>query len=87
LELPTGRFAFSVSAEPDLGTYAACSLFSPMGEFPDQKTAVAVARATLDALFEPQAAGQAARSDPHGPGISRRDLLRGAFGRLNGDRG
>jgi [NiFe] hydrogenase assembly HybE family chaperone len=88
LEFPAGRFAFAVSSEPGLGTYAACSLFSPMGEFPDQETALAIARATLDALFEVQSGvGQGASSDSRGTGISRRDLLRGGFGRPNRDSG
>ena len=88
LALPAGRFEFAVSAEPGLGLYAACSLFSPMGEFPDQETALAVARATLDALFEAQSGARRGTSvDRQGPGISRRDLLRGGFGRPNRDRG
>lgn len=79
LELPAGRLTLAVATEPDLGPYAACSLFSPMGEFPDQETALIAARAALAALFVP--AGHAAAAAERSRGISRRDLLRGGRGR------
>lgn len=88
LAFPAGRFTFAVSSEPGLGPYAACSLFSPMGEFSDQETALATARAILDALFEVQSGvEQGVARYPQGTGISRRDLLRGGFGRPNREGG
>lgn len=86
LALPAGTFALGVSAEPDLGPFATCSLFSPMGGFPDQETAAATARAVLDALFVPDSAGRPRPAPtpsrpPAGPGISRRALLRRGLGR------
>lgn len=80
LELPAGHFPCVLSAEPGVGYFAACPLFSPMGEFPDQDTALATARAILDALFVPEECAGAGSKDP-GRGISRRGLLRGALGR------
>jgi [NiFe] hydrogenase assembly HybE family chaperone len=50
---PGGVFEFIGAREPTLGEYQACSLFSPMFEFADQREARATARAALDALFDP----------------------------------
>ena len=36
-----------------IGGYKACSLFSPMGDFKRQKDATDVARAVMEALFDP----------------------------------
>jgi len=70
--LPGGRCEFIASEEESIGVFAACSIFSPMGEFPDQASAVATAEAVLDGLF----------SGPSpATGISRRELLRGVWGR------
>jgi [NiFe] hydrogenase assembly HybE family chaperone len=66
---PAGEFGFVIGEEPGVGLYQMCSLFSPVFDFPDQITAVAVAEEILDQLFrEPQPAG-----------MSRRQLLRGRF--------
>lgn len=48
-------FDFIVGHEPAFGSYEACSLFSPMFEFPDQATASATGEAVLAALRLPAA--------------------------------
>lgn len=73
---PAGQFDLSASEEAGLGRFAACSLFSPMGEFADQASAVATAEAFLVALDAPEPARPSTRPTS---GISRRELLRGAF--------
>lgn len=50
------NFDFIGGHEPAFGSYAACSLFSPMFEFVDQAAAVATARAVLTTLRKPVAA-------------------------------
>ncbi|MFD2113108.1 [NiFe]-hydrogenase assembly chaperone HybE [Thiorhodococcus fuscus] len=72
--LPGGRCEFIASEEEHVGAFAACSIFSPMEGFPDQATAVATAEAVLDGLFSEPSPAPAA-------GISRRELLRGVWGR------
>jgi [NiFe] hydrogenase assembly HybE family chaperone len=42
-------FDFIAGHEDSFGSYEACSLFSPMFEFPDQATAVATAHSVLEA--------------------------------------
>lgn len=90
--LPAGRFRFIAGHDDELGEHHACSLFSPVAEFADHATAVAVARAALDALFDAghAPAGTAADGAP-GAGsrpVSKRDFLRGRFaGPGHGDRG
>lgn len=64
---PSGDYRFVAGEEPELGRYLSCSLFSPMFDFPDQATAVAVAEDILRHLF----------TAPQPAGISRRQLLRG----------
>jgi [NiFe] hydrogenase assembly HybE family chaperone len=64
---PSGAYAFVSAADPALGVYAQCSLFSPAFEFECHDDAVTAARAALEALFTPP---QAAR-------LSRRGLLFG----------
>lgn len=52
---------FIASHDEQLGSYAACSLFSPMFEFEDHAAALATAQAVLDTLREapaPQAQAQ-----------------------------
>jgi [NiFe] hydrogenase assembly HybE family chaperone len=76
---PSGRFEFIAGSEPGLGEYHACSLFSPVLEFADQETAVETARMALESLFDPALLGEKpAAKNPDGPGMSRRDFLRGA---------
>ncbi len=48
---PSGIYDFVVGIEEDIGRYQSCSLFSPVFEFDSQETAVAVAEAVLDALW------------------------------------
>lgn len=87
IPFPAGRFEFLASEEPGIGPFAACSLFSPMGDFPDQETALATARAVLDTLFETEGMNPPDSRSPDQPvagargAISRRELLRGRFSR------
>lgn len=79
--LPAGDYDFEVGRLDGLGTWQACSLFSPMDSFATHDTAVLTARACLDALFtaeEPPAPPPPPVSKPEA--IDRRALLRGQFG-------
>ncbi|WP_036251297.1 [NiFe]-hydrogenase assembly chaperone HybE [Methylobacter sp. BBA5.1] len=67
---PYGTFEFTLAREAQLGTYALCSLFSPMFQFENQSAALAAAQAALQGLL----------TVPAARAVSRRDLLRGAFG-------
>jgi len=49
---PSGSYLFTIAMDEELGSYQTCSLFSPMAEFGDQKTAVEVAEAIIDALMD-----------------------------------
>jgi len=75
-ELPSGIYPFMGNAEPGLGEYHYCSLFSPMDDFIDQAVAREVAQAAMDALLvipEPER--------PQAPApLDRRAFLRKAFG-------
>jgi [NiFe] hydrogenase assembly HybE family chaperone len=71
---PYGAFEFTLGSEAQLGSYALCSLFSPMFQFENQAAALTAAQAALQGLL----ADAAPRT------VSRRDLLRGAIG--NGNR-
>jgi [NiFe] hydrogenase assembly HybE family chaperone len=71
---PYGTFEFTLGSETQLGTYALCSLFSPMFQFENQAAALTAAHVALQGLQ--------AEATPRG--VSRRDLLRGAIG--NGNR-
>lgn len=66
-ELPYGSFEFTLAAEPALGRYGQCSLFSPMLQFADQAAAIAAAEAALNGVL----------AVPAPRNVSRRDLLRG----------
>jgi [NiFe] hydrogenase assembly HybE family chaperone len=68
---PYGVFEFTLGSEPQLGSYALCSLFSPMFQFENQAAALAAAQAALQGLL--------AEVAPRG--LSRRDLLRGSLGK------
>jgi [NiFe] hydrogenase assembly HybE family chaperone len=68
---PYGTFEFTLASEAQLGTYALCSLFSPMFQFEDQAAALATAQAVLQGL--------SAEVEPRG--VSRRELLRGVIGK------
>jgi [NiFe] hydrogenase assembly HybE family chaperone len=71
---PYGAFEFTLGSEAQLGSYALCSLFSPMFQFENQAAALTAAQAALQGLL----------ADAAPRGVSRRDLLRGAIG--NGKR-
>ncbi len=49
---PSGDYEFLFGRETAVGTYACCSLFSPVLEFADQTAAVSTALAVLQMLFE-----------------------------------
>jgi [NiFe] hydrogenase assembly HybE family chaperone len=68
---PSGTYEFHGHAEPSLGHYQQCSLFSPVPEFATHEDARAAATAALDALF-------AAPAPPGPRKFSRRGLLTGA---------
>jgi [NiFe] hydrogenase assembly HybE family chaperone len=93
---PGGVFEFIGAREATLGDYQACSLFSPMFEFADQREARATALAALDALFDPasreaapvrapEPAAAAPASAEARPTLSKRDFLFGGAPRV--DRG
>jgi [NiFe] hydrogenase assembly HybE family chaperone len=69
-DLPGGTFAFIAGEEAGLGPYLACSLFSPMFEFPDQQTAVATADAALTEIM-----AEAVTAVPPPEALSRRKLF------------
>jgi len=48
-------YSFVGGEDPELGRYEMCSLFSPMQDFVDQPSAVAVAQAVLAQLLPPPA--------------------------------
>lgn len=60
----TQGFDFIAAHEERFGSYAACSLFSPMFEFKDQATAVATAEAVLAELRKPPEVAAANASAP-----------------------
>jgi [NiFe] hydrogenase assembly HybE family chaperone len=93
---PAGVFEFIGGRDAALGDYQACSLFSPMFEFADQRQAHDTAVAALAALFDvasresPQAGVPCAGEMPAAPTqpvpmLSKRDFLLGTPPR--GDRG
>ena len=52
VSFPSGEYDFLHNIRPGVGAYKACSLFSPMGDFASQRTAVEVAEAVMGALFD-----------------------------------
>jgi [NiFe] hydrogenase assembly HybE family chaperone len=83
VRFPSGAIEFIASDEDGIGPFAACSLFSPMGDFPDQFTAIVTAESVMNALFDrwgdATMGNQSASADGVVPvrGVSRRDFLRG----------
>lgn len=81
--LPCGQVDFEVGRLDGLGTYQACSLFSPMQDFPDQTLARDTASAALAEMMTPEAHQEALPEEPTEPSseppqaVNRRDLLRG----------
>lgn len=85
-DLPAGTVEFLVGREDQLGIYLSRSLFSPMSDFGDQDTARLAAREAMKGLMVAPAEKEA---EPVPPSIStqpmsKRDFLRGAFGRGRG---
>nr|WP_280818834.1 [NiFe]-hydrogenase assembly chaperone HybE [Thiorhodococcus minor] len=83
LTLPGAEVETIGSEEADVGAFLACSLYSPMGAFADQATAVATAAKILEGLLpseSPRPKPLAPQPDAS-PAISRRDLLRGRLRR------
>lgn len=78
-EFPSGVLEFVVGSLDGVGVVEACSLFSPMNDFPDMATAQRVAREAVDALFT--APVDATPTPPAAAAPSRRDLFRRAFAR------
>jgi [NiFe] hydrogenase assembly HybE family chaperone len=68
---PYGAFEFTLGNETQIGSYALCSLFSPMFQFENQAATLAAAQSALQGLL--------AEAAPRN--VSRRDLLRGAIGK------
>lgn len=87
---PSGEYPFVAHHDAALGVYLACSLFSPLFEFADQREAEAVLAAAVEALFapaDPAADDRARREADRLAGrpslaapLSRRGFLRGAWG-------
>lgn len=89
-QFPAGDYEFIGAAEPAVGDFQVCSLFSPVLEFEDHATARFVAEQARTALLDPandeRPRTADARSEPikeieqalHTP-MSRRDLFRGRF--------
>lgn len=50
---PAGDLAFLCGDQPELGEYHSCALYSPMTQFQDQDSALAVAGEALIALMNP----------------------------------
>lgn len=76
IDFPNAKLAFLGSAEPEIGEFQSCALFSQMGQFANQNEAVLTARASLLALLKPLApAAPAGKPSPDEPSLSRRRLL------------
>lgn len=78
VKFPAGDFAFLGSAEPELGEFQSCALFSPMGRFANQAEAVLTARASLIALLTPAVQSEPEKKPQKSadePSLSRRRFL------------
>ncbi len=53
IAFPSGDYEFIHNTREMTGGYKACSLFSPMGDFTSHKDATDVARAVMEAIFDP----------------------------------
>ena len=79
LELPAGTVEFIAGSEPGIGPYRMCSLFSPVMEFGDHKTAATTAQAVIDGLLRPEPEeAEPAKTPP--PAMTRRELFRSLAG-------
>ncbi len=68
--LPAGQLEFTVNRDEQLGTFLSAVLLSSVADFPDQRSARAVAREVVQQVFAPPAAAG-------GRPIGRRELLTG----------
>jgi len=80
LAFPSGIYEFIGGEASGLGRYEMCSLFSPMFDFPDQAVAVATAQEAMSGLMAADAPDDPPEPEG-GEAMSRRQWLRGAFGR------
>lgn len=55
LEFPQGPVVFMASENADLGVYLACSLMSPLHDFPSQEVIRQTAQEVMELLFQPPA--------------------------------
>jgi [NiFe] hydrogenase assembly HybE family chaperone len=98
LEFPAGQFEMLGGDEESLGPYLYCPMFSAMSVFPDQESAEDIARELCARMQDTATAESVRRMNPSGtrwnlapepPPVgsatagSRRDFLRGRFGRGN----
>jgi [NiFe] hydrogenase assembly HybE family chaperone len=74
VSLPSERCEFIVSHDETTGTCLSAVLFRTLLDFPDQDTAVAVAKEVLERLFVPAAPAKDTREVQN---VSRRKLLTG----------
>ncbi|MEX3010548.1 [NiFe]-hydrogenase assembly chaperone HybE [Hoeflea sp. TYP-13] len=65
--LPAGRFEFIRGEEPAIGSFWACSLFSPVLEFSDQHTAEEAGLAAIEELLSKPADESPAGNQPASP--------------------
>ena len=63
LHFPSGSYEFIHAVRDKTGGYKACSLFSPMDDFPSQMQAVEVAKAVMSALFNEENREETDRSE------------------------
>lgn len=68
--LPSGSYTFMLSQEDAIGTYLACPLFSPMGQFADQASAREIARTLLEAILDETDLGDSAEAGAEPPSAS-----------------
>lgn len=62
INFASGTYEFLHNTRGQTGGYKACSLFSPMAEFRSQAQAVEVARAVMQALFDPEVRAETDRA-------------------------
>lgn len=82
-QFPSGEYALRHDALPEVGSYFSVSLFSPMGEFRNQKQAEDTAEAVMQDLFTSPAQQIMPDLDTEkedvGSGMTRRELLLAMF--------
>ncbi|WP_052760970.1 [NiFe]-hydrogenase assembly chaperone HybE [Sedimenticola thiotaurini] len=63
MQFPQGEIVFMASDNPDLGTYLACSLMSPLHDYPSQAVIRNTAEEVMSLLF------QSAETQPQGESV------------------